>query len=183
MPSIGFRNLVSLLPAIQATRLLTFASVGLFPTEHASLCWTHNRTCRFPASGFPTDFATGSRRLTNAIPLKTYDPQLPRHHFGWETSGTATPGGLLASPQKVPHAIIDVGIDLPVCFAQAAVGKVLFPAPQFCVELVAHFLPRLHLARLQQIVYPLLEFADGLLGRLRRRVPPPIFPIPLRSWP
>ena len=29
MPSIGFRNLVSLLPAIQATRLLTFASVGL----------------------------------------------------------------------------------------------------------------------------------------------------------
>ena len=44
MPSIGFRNLVSLLPAIQATRLLTLASVGLFPTEHASLCWTHNRT-------------------------------------------------------------------------------------------------------------------------------------------
>jgi len=56
MPSIGFRNSVSLLPAIQATRLLTLASVGLFPTEHASLCWTHNRTCRFPASGFPTDF-------------------------------------------------------------------------------------------------------------------------------
>jgi len=35
--SIGFRDSVSLLPAIQATRLLTFASVGLFPTEHSSL--------------------------------------------------------------------------------------------------------------------------------------------------
>jgi hypothetical protein len=31
MPSIGFRNLVSLLPAIQATRLLTLTSVGLSP--------------------------------------------------------------------------------------------------------------------------------------------------------
>src|SRR5438876_4856570 len=32
--SIGFGNSISLLPAIQATRLLTFASVGLPPTEH-----------------------------------------------------------------------------------------------------------------------------------------------------
>jgi Metallo-beta-lactamase superfamily len=56
MPSIGSRNSVSLLPAIQATRLLTLASVGLSPTEHASLRWTHNRTCPFRASGFPTDF-------------------------------------------------------------------------------------------------------------------------------
>ena len=39
--SIGFRNSVSFLSAIQATGLLTFAPVGLPPTEHASLCWTH----------------------------------------------------------------------------------------------------------------------------------------------
>src|SRR2546429_6030277 len=32
--SIGFGNSISLLPAIQATRLLTFASAGLPPTEH-----------------------------------------------------------------------------------------------------------------------------------------------------
>jgi hypothetical protein len=56
MSSIGFRNSVSLLPAIQATRLLTLASVGLSPTEYASLCWTHNRTCPARASGFPTGF-------------------------------------------------------------------------------------------------------------------------------
>jgi hypothetical protein len=31
--------LVSRLPAIQVTRPLTFASVGLTPTENASLCW------------------------------------------------------------------------------------------------------------------------------------------------
>src|SRR5450755_375781 len=41
--SIGFRNSVSFLSAIQATGLLTFAPVGLSPTEHASLRWTHLR--------------------------------------------------------------------------------------------------------------------------------------------
>jgi hypothetical protein len=39
--SIGFRNSVSFLPAIQATGFLTFPPVGLSPTEHASLRWTH----------------------------------------------------------------------------------------------------------------------------------------------
>ena len=43
--SIGFRVLVSLHPAIQATGLLTFTPAGLSPAEHASLRWTHNRTC------------------------------------------------------------------------------------------------------------------------------------------
>src|ERR1700720_1104469 len=50
--SIGFGNSVSLLFAIQATRLLTFASVGLFPTEHSSLSWTKFRTAGFPRYGF-----------------------------------------------------------------------------------------------------------------------------------
>ncbi len=50
--SIGFGNSVSLLFAIQATRLLTFASVGLSPTEHSSLSWTRFRTAGFPQYGF-----------------------------------------------------------------------------------------------------------------------------------
>ncbi len=52
--SIGFRALVSLLPAIQATGLLISAPAGLSPAEQASLRWTHNRTCRSPASGSRT---------------------------------------------------------------------------------------------------------------------------------
>src|ERR1039457_3385840 len=52
--SIGFRVLVSRHPAIQATGLLTLPPAGLSPAEHASLRWTHNRTCRFPASGSRT---------------------------------------------------------------------------------------------------------------------------------
>src|SRR5271169_3352126 len=48
--SIGFRVLVSRHPAIQTTGLLTLAPAGLSPAEHASLRWTHNRTCGSPAS-------------------------------------------------------------------------------------------------------------------------------------
>jgi hypothetical protein len=39
---IGFRDLVTLLPAIQATGLLAFTLTGLSPAEHTSLSWTHN---------------------------------------------------------------------------------------------------------------------------------------------
>src|SRR5215470_92805 len=53
---MGFRVLVSRHPAIQTTELLTLAPAGLSPAEHPSLYWTHNRTCRSPASGSPTGF-------------------------------------------------------------------------------------------------------------------------------
>ena len=39
--SVGFIRFVSSTDATQATGLLTVALVGLTPTEHASLCWTH----------------------------------------------------------------------------------------------------------------------------------------------
>src|SRR5260370_29149793 len=79
--SIGFKDSVSFLLAIQATRPLTFASGGLMntPTEHASLCWTHNRTGGFPASGFPTGFhhqaheRDSTRTRRNGSPLAGND--------------------------------------------------------------------------------------------------------------
>ena len=40
--SVGFIHLVSSMNATQATGLLTIAPVGLPPTEHASLRWTHS---------------------------------------------------------------------------------------------------------------------------------------------
>ena len=39
--SIGFISFVSSTNAIQATGLLTLAPMGLTPTEHTSLSWTH----------------------------------------------------------------------------------------------------------------------------------------------
>ena len=40
--SVGFIRFVSSTDATQATRLLTLALVGLAPTEHVSLRWTHS---------------------------------------------------------------------------------------------------------------------------------------------
>src|SRR5262249_57805042 len=40
---MGFRSLISRLPAISATRRLAFALVGLSPTERVSLRWTHEQ--------------------------------------------------------------------------------------------------------------------------------------------
>jgi hypothetical protein len=39
--SVGFIRFVSSTNATQATKVLTFPPVGLSPTEHASLSWTH----------------------------------------------------------------------------------------------------------------------------------------------
>src|SRR5215831_18817019 len=50
--SIGIRNSISLLSAIQATRPLTITLVGLSPTEHTSFSWTRFRTAGFPRYGF-----------------------------------------------------------------------------------------------------------------------------------
>ena len=52
--SVGFIRFVSSTNATQATGLLTLTPVGLSPTEHASLCWTHwfakNRSGRVVSS-------------------------------------------------------------------------------------------------------------------------------------
>src|ERR1700722_14431836 len=59
---MGFRSLVSLLPAIQATRLLAFALVGLSPTERASLRWTHH-----PRAGWRRSSAESNPELRDPL--------------------------------------------------------------------------------------------------------------------
>ncbi len=50
---MGFRYLVSLLSAIQATEFLILTLAELTPAEHTSLSWTHNRTSGFPIHPAP----------------------------------------------------------------------------------------------------------------------------------
>jgi len=51
MLSMSFKDLVSFLLAIQATRFPAFTWAGLAPAEHASLSWTHRDTCHFSVRG------------------------------------------------------------------------------------------------------------------------------------
>jgi hypothetical protein len=58
--SIGIRNSISLLSAIQATRPLTITLVGLSPTEHTSFSWTRFCTAGFPQNGFKAGLSEGA---------------------------------------------------------------------------------------------------------------------------
>src|SRR5437879_11784854 len=58
--SIGFRDSISLLSTIQATRSLTLPLVGLSPTEHTSFSWTHFRKAGFPRYGFKAGISDGA---------------------------------------------------------------------------------------------------------------------------
>ena len=75
--SIGFRILVSRHPAIRTTGLLTLAPAGLSPAEHASLRWTHNRTCRFPASGSRTRRHAFTHGTSQPSAVKRTSPKCP----------------------------------------------------------------------------------------------------------
>jgi hypothetical protein len=50
-------------PCAPSYRALAFPLVGLPPTEHASLCWTHNRACHFRGTRLLSDapFVIGIR--------------------------------------------------------------------------------------------------------------------------
>ena len=91
--SIGFISFVSSTNAIQATGPLTLTPVGLTPTEHPSLSWTHvgsragavarwapfptpassNAACGFPALRFPAQFMFRVMRPIDREPLSTRD--------------------------------------------------------------------------------------------------------------
>ena len=73
-------NSVSLLPAIQATGLLILTPAGLSPAEPASLRWTHNPACRFPAPGSPVESCgshTGCPVATSGRVLRAVAPGSP----------------------------------------------------------------------------------------------------------
>jgi len=58
--SVSFTRFVSSTDVTQATGLLTLAPVGLTPTEHASLRWTHSLP------------ETSTARVPAAVPRKVY---------------------------------------------------------------------------------------------------------------
>src|SRR5438128_994087 len=71
--SVGFIRFVSSTDATQATRLLTLALVGLAPTEHVSLRWTHSlqktrRTLDSSTRGFSTSAYRGHAARLRSLP-------------------------------------------------------------------------------------------------------------------
>src|SRR5271155_5144040 len=73
-----------------------------------------NRTCGFPASGFPTGFMAGSRQdaLPSAMAQSRHTERA--EHSGHRERPDASRGHLVASREEVADTVINVRLDRPV---------------------------------------------------------------------
>src|SRR5229473_1679704 len=58
-------------------RAVASTPAGLSPAEHASLHWTHNRTCRSPASGSRTRLHAFTHDASRPSAVKRTSPKCP----------------------------------------------------------------------------------------------------------
>src|SRR5450759_2256639 len=120
-----------------------------------------NRTCGFPASGFPTGFIVDSQ--THAPrPLESHHPHRTEHPFLRELAG-ALRRHLVTPPQKVPHFVIDMLLNRPVGLARGTAAEVCSPAFQYLIQPLAHLFPWVHVARHQQLSHFRLDPGHALL--------------------
>src|SRR5277367_6402578 len=108
-----------------------------------------NRTCGFPASGFPTGFTTGSRQ--DALPPTLTQPRHPKRakHCCHCERPDASRRHLVAPDEEVAYAIIDVRLDRPVRDVMRPWAEVAAPSPQQAGQLRTHVVPSSHVARHQ----------------------------------
>ena len=72
-----------------------------------------NRTCRFPASGFPTGFIVGHTSVAQLHPAQPQHSEFAEDFVVGEFAG-ASCLHLVTPRQEVSNALIDVIIDRPI---------------------------------------------------------------------
>src|SRR3981081_4111391 len=89
---------------------LTSTPAGLSPAEHASLHWTHNRTCRSPASGSRTSPPAFAHDTSCPSLFQAYEPEVPVQVREWIAPALASsPDFVLgAQPPTQPHCRVIV---------------------------------------------------------------------------
>src|ERR1035438_304151 len=107
------------------------------PEAPVSLPRSSNRTCRFPASGFPTDFSCSPRRLS---PSQAVHAKPSEDLSGGES---ARPLGRVMMPlwQKVAHPPLHVVVPDLIGPGQRAIGEVVLPTSQLRVEAFPYLFP------------------------------------------
>src|ERR1700680_5241665 len=97
---------------------------GTYWQPMVSLPRSSNRTCPFRASGSPTDFTASSRKSPKVHVAQPQHAQFPEHNRVRET-GTAPRMHLVAVPQEIPHALINVVVDGTIRHHPRPVTKVV----------------------------------------------------------
>src|SRR5215469_14316133 len=139
-----------------------------------------NRTCGLPASGFPTGFTVDSRTGFQLSSTNLQYSQFAEHCFFGETAGAARLH-LMAPPQEVPYALIDVVTNRPVRIGPGSIAEVRRPAPQYLIQPTSHLLPRSLVAGHQKFSHFPFDACHRLLRRTRPQIPTAILLVAM--WP
>ena len=99
---------------------------GHRPVSHPR---SSNRTCRFPASGFPAGFTARHATGHSGQALEAQNAEFSMNDIECE-SAIAAPLHLVPSREESAHTFKDVLVDAAVCLAPRAVAKVVGPASQ-----------------------------------------------------
>src|SRR5260370_36358846 len=128
----------------------------------------------------------GSRLSPQVHPSKPQDPQFAEDRAVIEAA-CAPRGHLVATPEKVAYAFVDVVIHSPIGEKTSPVAEVVGPASEQPVELLGHGWPGALIAGSQGRPDLLLQPPDRLLRRLCGQVPVAVLAVPLRTatgtWP
>src|SRR6516162_6054021 len=82
-----------------------------------------NRTCGLPASGFPTDFTADSRTRFQLGSTNLHYPQFAEHRVFGEAVGAAIMH-LVAPPQEMPYALINIITNRPIRRCPGSIAEV-----------------------------------------------------------
>src|SRR3954470_21723511 len=134
-----------------------------------------NRTCGFPASGFPTEFI-----VRHTAVIQGQNAEFAINRAMGKSSGSAV-WYLMPPTEEVSDAPADVVIDGLVCLGPRAVAEVFGPATQQSVEPVTHLCPGPQVARHQYVVDLLLHTLDTFRGWARAQVSLPVPLIAMRT--
>jgi hypothetical protein len=136
-------------PMVGETEHASHTEIRTLPKRPVSPPRSSNRTCGFPASGFPTGFMTGSRH--GAFPSQVSQSRhtkIAEHRFHAERPD-ASRRHLVTPDQEVTHAVIQMGLDNAIRDVVGSRAEVTAPSPQQAVQRAAHLGPWPFVARHQ----------------------------------
>src|ERR1017187_8243933 len=107
------------------------------PVSHSR---SSNRTCRFPASGFPTGFIADSRSGVTQRTPEPEDTQLTEDPLHRKLTG-ALRLHLVPLSQKMPYPFLHMLIEHFVRLAGTPQSEVRFPSSEFLIQPVAYLFP------------------------------------------
>src|ERR1700720_4348609 len=128
-----------------------------------------NRTCGFPASGFPTGFTASSRKGPKVHIPQSQHAQRPEYNC-IRVASVAAGGHLVSAPQKRPNAIVNVPVDRSISHQPRPVTEVIRPPSQHAIQAIPYLGPRCHVPRHQQISHFLPQLGNALLRRTRPKI-------------